>query len=199
MSRRVFLFDLDGTITVGESLAAVADAFGIGEVGRMTREAVEGTGDYCLNLRRRVEMLGALQQDSVAEVIGRMELRQELVDWIRRHSDCCAVATSNLDCWTARLRERIPCEWFTSVSVAEVGSVALGCQIDKLAVVDDFRSRGYEVVFIGDGANDCAALSGADYAIGIGFDGDPVEAVAEVSDYIATSQRELIAVLDRLV
>ena len=197
----IFLFDLDGTLTVSETLPTIARHFSVGkDVETMTNEAVSGAVPFAESFARRVGMLGHLSVERVSELLAGVRLFDGPVAFIRRNTDKCFVVSSNLDCWCRSLAGRIGCEGFYSEAKVENDSVAdITSILCKEDVVAGFRQSGEKVVFIGDGDNDFEAMREADIAIVCAMTHTPTPRLRSVADYVVDSETELCDILERLL
>lgn len=197
----VFLFDLDGTLTVSETLPIIALHFSVGkEIESMTSEAVNGDVEFSDSFGRRVGMLGHLSVSQVSELLSGVKLFEGPVEFIQRNIDKCFVVSSNLDCWCRALAEKIGCDGFYSEALVEndavVGIESILC---KESVVARFRQSGEKVVFIGDGDNDYEAMREADIAIACAMTHTPTARLRTVADYVVDCETELCGILERLI
>lgn len=195
------LFDLDGTLTAEESVIAIVRAFGLDEsIVAATRSACVAGEDYRENFGRRVDALRSLPVNDVAGVVANLPLRCGLVDFVNRHADRCCIVSNNLDCWCSELLGKFRCAHHLSRAAVE-GDRLMGIAefADKPAMVRSLRNSGYRTVYVGDGANDLEAMRAADLAIAVGFAENPCPALADVADYTAHSETELLNILEKII
>lgn len=192
--KTVFVFDFDGTLTTRESLPMAATELGAGEdFETATRLAVAGSVDYRSNLQQRIIILSKYSDETVAGIVATVPLREKIVDWINKHYRNCLIVTSNTLEWTRLIREGIRCRWVSSTMRPEIKIV------DKVDIVTELKTHGYRVVYIGDGANDCAAMEQADIAIGIIYGDLICSGLADVSDYLPSDDDALVRLCDKLL
>ncbi len=163
-----FIFDLDGTLTKCETLPMIAGHFDLGpEIREITERTVNGEMDFKESFERRVSVLGKIPPKDVAELLASVEIYPGLLNFIQSHRESCTIATGNLDIWIGSLAEKIGCECYSSKGrINSLGAVEAGSILDKRAVVDKYHSKGFKVVFIGDGDNDAEAMEASDIALG---------------------------------
>ena len=159
MGKKVFLFDLDATVSKVEILPMLAEQVGLlDEMRELTEKTMRGELPFKSSFLSRVEMLE------------QTPLNEEIVKFIQEHKECCYIVTGNLDIWIRRLMKRIGLPmahcFCSSASVVEDRLVAVNSVIDKGLVVKQFI---LPVVAIGDGSNDAEMARLAE--VGIGFGG----------------------------
>ena len=193
-----FIFDLDGTITRQESLPLLADYFGVSDhMAVLTQQAVTGAVPFEQSLLQRVD---AFRDVSVAAISHRLETLdccEAIVRFIQEQPENCAIATANLDVWIDRLVARFGCSVFSSAAQVRDDRVDHVTHVlRKEDVVKRYQGLGEKVVFIGDGANDAAAMAQADFAIACGLVHPPAPDALAASDLAVSTEADLIAQLD---
>ena len=194
-----FLFDMDGTVTACETLPMIARRYGIlDEVEDLTREAVQGDVPFAESFERRVALLGRLPVDEVSHLVARAPLHERVANFIAAHREQCAIVTSNLDCWCDGLMAKLNCRSHCSSAVlADNRVAAIDSILNKEEVVDYYQAAGDNVVYIGDGHNDLAAMSRADLAIAVGLlPGTPAASLIKVARYVFSDEAALCRQLE---
>ncbi len=196
-----FIFDLDGTVTSQETLPLIAEFFGVQEeIKELTKATIAGNVPFIESFIRRVHILGKLPVDKVADLLGTVSLYSKVVDFIHAHEDDCIIATGNLDCWVARLAERVSSRFYCSSGLLEDGRVAkLTSILKKEKVVAYYKNMGATTVFIGDGNNDIEAMRLADISIATGLTHWPAPGVLSIADYLVFSEDALCRQLNQLL
>lgn len=196
--KKVFLFDLDSTITREEILPTIAEEIGKGEEMRfLTESAMMGDMPFEESFRARVKILSDIPVSKVVSRVKKIKLNSRLVDFIKKNRDICYVVTGNLDIWIDGLMTDLNMEDRVFCSQASVKD-------DKISKIENILKKeesvekfdGIKVVAIGDGSNDYAFLKKAD--IGIGFGG--VRKIApnllEVCNYAVYTEEKLCELLE---
>ena len=147
MNHRVFLFDLDATVTKEEILPALSAQVGLTrEISELTEKTMRGELPFKSSFLARVEMLRSIPVSKVAEIV------------------------SNLDVWIARLMKKIGLPMShclcSTASAQDDRLIRVNSVVDKGRVVEQFVRP---VVAVGDGSNDAEMVRLAE--IGIGFGG----------------------------
>ena len=170
MNNRVFLFDLDATVTKEEILPALAEQVGLlEEMQEMTEKTMRGESPFQSSFLARVEMLKTIRVSRVAEIVEKTPLNEELVQFIHAHASRCYIVTGNIDVWIEELIKRIGLPmshcYCSSASVSDDYIVSVNSVVDKEKIVKQFV---VPVVAVGDGSNDAEMVRLADVGIGYG-------------------------------
>lgn len=170
MNNRVFLFDLDATVTKEEILPALAEQVGLLEGMReMTEKTMRGEIPFQSSFLARVEMLKTIPVSRVAEIVEKTPLNEELVQFIRTHASRCYIVTGNIDVWIEKLIKRIGLPmshcYCSSASVSDDYITSVNSVVNKEKIAKQFV---VPVVAVGDGSNDAEMVRLADVGIGYG-------------------------------
>lgn len=168
-------------------------------IADMTKVSSVSEVDYEKNLRKRIEMLKEITIEDFVSSVPESLLRTEVVGFIRENADICEIVSCNLDCWCRSITSElgVPCH-FSKAVVDDGHVIAVDYIMDKRSLVAHYKSLGYRVVFVGDSVNDFAAMNEADFAVLLD-NGYLHKDVVGGSFYMATSDKELIAMLDRYI
>lgn len=169
-NNRVFLFDLDATVTKEEILPALAEQVGLlEEMREMTEKTMRGEIPFQSSFLARVEMLKTIPVSRVAEIVEKTPLNEELVQFIRTHASRCYIVTGNIDVWIEKLIKRIGLPmshcYCSSASVSDDYIISVNSVVDKEKIAKQFV---VPVVAVGDGSNDAEMVRLADVGIGYG-------------------------------
>lgn len=170
MSNRVFLFDLDATVTKAEILPSLAEQVGLlSEMQEMTEKTMRGEIPFQSSFLARVEMLKSIPVSRVAEIVEKTPLNEELVRFIETHKNRCYIVTGNIDVWIERLIQRIGLPmshcYCSTASVVDDGIISVNSVADKEKIAKQFV---VPIVAVGDGSNDAEMIRLADVGIGYG-------------------------------
>jgi phosphoserine phosphatase len=181
-SKRVVVFDMDGTLVAGETLDILAVRAGVGaEVAPITREAMEGRIEFGESLRRRVALLRGLPESVLHEVARGLELSpgaEEALRVLKRLGYRLAVVSGGVSVIVEALRERLDLDYAfgNTLEVEEGMLTGRVCEpiLDgpgKARVLAEIAAKEgvslEQVVGVGDGANDIPMLQAA--GLGIAF------------------------------
>lgn len=199
MTDRLFLFDLDSTITRAEILPTIAERFSCG--GRM-RELTEAAMSSALPFResflQRVELLKDIPVSRINEEIANIPLNGKVVEFMRENASRCFIVTGNLDVWISGLVERIGVTGNVFCSRALTDGdrlVSVMSVMDKGLVVNQLNG---EFVAVGDGSNDAEMVSRADVGIAYGGVRSIAPVLLDVCDYAIYEEDRLCQLLRRL-
>lgn len=170
MNNRVFLFDLDATVTRAELLPTLAEQVGLlSEMREMTEKTMRGEIPFQSSFLARVEMLKSIPVSRVAEIVEKTPLNEELVRFIETHKNRCYIVTGNIDVWIERLIQRIGLPmshcYCSTASVVDDRIVSVNSVADKEKIAKQFV---VPIVAVGDGSNDAEMIRLADVGIGYG-------------------------------
>lgn len=170
MNNRVFLFDLDATVTKEEILPTLAEQVGLlEEMREMTEKTMRGEIPFQSSFLARVEMLKTIPVNRVAEIVEKTPLNEELVQFIRTHASRCYIVTGNIDIWIEKLIKRIGLPmshcYCSSASVSDDYIISVNSVVDKEKIAKQFV---VPIVAVGDGSNDAEMVRLADVGIGYG-------------------------------
>ena len=88
MSRYIFLFDLDSTVTKQEILPTISKRLGIYErMSELTESTMRGEIPFKQSFLQRVELLKDVPVSEVNEMVSRIQLNNHLVDSIQKNHD----------------------------------------------------------------------------------------------------------------
>jgi len=196
-----FIFDLDGTVTKLETLPLISKHFQIqNEIDELTKQTVQGNIPFVESFIRRVYILGKLPIDEVENLLEQVPLYSEVVKFIKEHSEDCAIATGNLECWIGKLAKKIGCCCYCSDGEIQNNRVKKLTRIlRKENLVERYKSEGEKVVFIGDGNNDVEAMRLADISIASGITHMPARSVLSIADYLVLNEESLCRQLNQLL
>ncbi|MFT3806899.1 HAD-IB family phosphatase [Arenimonas sp.] len=195
-----FIFDLDGTISRHETLPIMAARFGIQDrIDALTEETIRGNVPFIESFIRRVGILGQYPVSEMNRLLADVELFAGVIEFIRRNSADCIIATGNLRPWIEGLCRRIDCQVCCSeATIVDDRVTKLTSILRKEDIVRHWQSQGETVVFIGDGNNDAEAMRQADVAVATGLVHWPARSVLDVADFAVFDESALLRLLEQL-
>jgi len=200
MSRYIFLFDLDSTVTREEILPTISKRLGIFEkMSLLTESTMKGEIPFKQSFLQRAALLKDIPVSDVCRLVREIRLNEKVVDFIRNHKERCYIVTGNLDVWIQGLIEKIGMESHTFCSSAFVKDDYLQDVIsivDKNAVVSQMI---LPFVAVGDGNNDAEMIEAAEIGIGYGGVRDVAPSVLDCASHAVYSEERLVEFLQRLV
>lgn len=200
MSKYIFLFDLDSTITKQEILPTIAKEVGNYERMReITECTMRGEIPFKSSFLKRVELLKEVPIDKVQNIVEKIELNEKLVEFIRRNKERTYIVTGNLDVWIEKLINKIGIGNNIFCSKALVSNNRLEevfSIVDKNAVINQMV---LPYVAVGDGNNDAEMIDAAEVGIGYGGVRPVAEAVLECATHVAYNEDTLVELLNKLL
>lgn len=200
MSRYVFLFDLDSTVTKQEILPTIARELGIYEqMCALTEKTMQGEVPFKQSFLQRVELLRDIPVSEVCEMVENIQLNEKLVEFIKRNHDRCYIVTGNLDVWIEGLIKKIGMEKNVFCSKALVQNDYIQdvfSIIDKNAVISQMI---LPFVAVGDGNNDAEMIEAAEIGIGYGGVRDIASSVLACASHAVYEEERLVDFLERLL
>ena len=197
--KTIFAFDLDGTITLKETLPELAKDLGrADEFAAITQKTVAGLIPFAESFAERVNILREVPLKRAREIMAAIPLNCDIAAFITAHSDICAVVTGNIDLWAAPVVAKLNCPLYSSTGFIDSdGKVRLKSIIDKAQIVRRLAATPARVVAVGDGAGDIAMLKAADFAIAYAGIHTPPPALAKTADCIVDDGKELRDILEK--
>lgn len=199
MSRYIFLFDLDSTITRQEILPTIARGVGVYEqMSKLTESSMRGEIPFKQSFLQRVELLKQVPVSQVQDIVAHIDLNERLVDFIKQYKNRSYIVTGNLDVWIDRLIEKLGMEKnvFCSKALLEGDYVQDVFNIvDKDAVI---RQMLLPYVAVGDGNNDAEMIEAAEVGIGYGGVRPVAPSVLECATHVAYQEDKLVDFLSKL-
>lgn len=200
MSRYIFLFDLDSTVTRQEILPTISKELGLYEkMSSLTESAMRGEIPFKQSFLQRVDLLKDISVSEVRRMIGEIALNERLADFIRRNQDRCHIVTGNLDVWIEELIKKLGMERNTFSSKAIVREDHIS---DVFSIVDKNMVISQMVlpfVAVGDGNNDAEMIEAADVGIGYGGVRTIAPAVLACASHVVYDEERLVDFLERLL
>lgn len=200
MSRYIFLFDLDSTITREEILPTIAKRAGVFEqMSALTESSMRGELPFKQSFLQRVDLLRGISIPEVQEIVANIELNEKLVNFIEANKKRSYIVTGNLDVWIDGLINKIGMEKnvFCSKALLDGNYVQ-----DVFNIVDkDTVIRQFVLPFVavGDGNNDAEMIEAAEVGIGYGGVRPIAPSVLECATHAVYEEDKLVDFLNKLV
>lgn len=200
MSRYIFLFDLDSTVTRQEILPTIAGQTGVYEqMKELTESSMRGEVPFKQSFLQRVGLLKAVPVPQIREIVSNIELNEPLVDFIQANKSRSYIVTGNLDVWIEGLIEKLGMEKnvFCSKALLDGDYIEDVFNIvDKDAVI---RQMVLPFVAVGDGNNDAEMIEAAEVGIGYGGVRPVAASVLECATHVVYQEDKLVDFLNKLL
>ena len=200
MPNRAFCFDFSGTITKEEIVPALGKELGIFEEIQMLTEATSNGEIPPLNsFSLRFNLIKDLDLYKSQEIISNIELNQKILEFIKKNSENSFIITSALDVWIKKLKNRIPCKFFSSIAKLENDKiVGIGNFLNKAEAINQISSEFDEIIAIGGDMGDVEMFQVADRSIAFLKSHKPIQSLIEESDFVTFSEEGLCNILNTL-
>ena len=200
MSRYIFLFDLDSTVTRQEILPTIAGQTGVYEqMKELTESSMRGEVPFKQSFLQRVGLLKEVPVPQIREIVSNIELNERLVDFIQANKSRSYIVTGNLDVWIEGLIEKLGMEKNVFCSRALLDGdyiVDVFNIVDKDAVI---RQMVLPFVAVGDGNNDAEMIEAAEVGIGYGGVRPVAASVLECATHVVYQEDKLVDFLNKLL
>ena len=199
--KTIFLFDLDSTVTKAEILPTIAESIGKGgEMRELTEKTMMGDLPFQESFSSRVKLLSRIPVAEVSEMVAGIPVSEEIVTFLKEHTNNCFIVTSNLDVWIDGLMKKIGMKnnCYCSEAIVENGEIrGIKKILAKESVQDKLTARA-KIVAVGDGSNDFEMIRKADIGISYGGVRNIAPSLVEVSDYSFYDEKKLCSFLRRI-
>ena len=184
--KRLFLADMDATMTRNESLDDLADVAGIGaEIAAITVRAMRGEIEFKAALAERVALLAGLPESALAEAYARVNLTPggaTLVRTMKAHGAYAALVSGGFRYFTSRVAAACGFDEERANQLEIINGKLTGHVLDpildrnaKREALEELAAKhgiGLEqTLAVGDGANDVDMVVAA--GLGVAFHGKP--------------------------
>tara|TARA_A100001011_G_C14279833_1_gene831067 strand:+ start:403 stop:987 length:585 start_codon:yes stop_codon:yes gene_type:complete len=193
--KKIYFFDLDGTVTNEEILPKIAERFNFKKkMVKLTRAAMNGDVSFESSFRYRHKLLSKFNLGDITKVVNKVSLNKKIVNFINQNPNQCKIITGNLDKWILPIKAKIKCEFFTSISSSE--GINLKYIMNKGEILKKFKNN--RRIFIGDGYNDVTAFRNCEIKIAFGKIHSPPDILLNMSDYYLMDETKLCLLLEQL-
>jgi len=197
-----FIFNLDWSVTLKETLFLIIKNFGVQKEGKrnnLVKEKIQDNVLFIEDFIRQVHIIRKLPVTDVAKLLEKVALHSKVYAFIQAHKKDCIIVTENLDCWVEKLANRIDCQCYASKAKVEKNKVVSIVEVlRKEEIVKKYQSLGERVIFIGGDNNDMEAMRIADVAIGAGLRHHLANSVVSFTDYLIFDEKAICRQLNQL-
>lgn len=195
--KKIYLFDLDSTVTKEEILPKISKKLNKeNEMRNLTEMTMMGKIDFAKSFKMRVDMLSCVSIDEVASEVSKIAINEGILEFIANNKENCYIITSNLDVWIFDLMKKIGMEnnFFSSkAKILNNSIIGIDHILSKEEIVKEFCEF---TVAIGDGSNDKNMLLRANVGIAFGGVRDVAPSLLEVCDYAVYNEAQLCNLLN---
>ena len=198
--KKIYCFDLDGTITSQELLPLMAAELDLyEEISALTQATINGLIPFEQSFKLRCKLLSDVPTKKVQEVADKVKLNESIVQFVRENKDNSYVITGNIYEWIQPIVNKLGCKIFCSEGKFKDGKLSgLEKIIDKGEVIKGLRENGKSIISIGDGMGDVLMFQESDLSIAYGGVHEPIETLMKVSNYLVYDEDSLCRLLNTL-
>lgn len=196
----IYAFDLDGTVTLDETLPLLANELGLSdEMSLLTKLTLDGQIAFDKSFKLRYHILKSIPIQSIQNIMRKVRFDPAISKFIEEHSSSCTIVTGNLDIWIRPILEKLKCRCYSSTSsIDEKGVPILEDILDKGEAIRDLRKKGFKVIAIGESFNDVPMFEESNVSIAYGGVHRPVNTAIAISDYVVMEGNALCRLLKML-
>lgn len=197
---KIFAFDLDGTVTLDETLPLLAQELGLSEeMSLLTRLTLDGQIAFEKSFKLRYHILKSIPIQRIQDIMDKVRFNPAICRFIMDNPAVCAIVTGNLDIWIRPIMEKLRCRCYSSTSVIGAdGLPLLTSVLDKGEAIRNLRQKASKVIAIGESFNDIPMFEEANISIAYGGVHKPVNAAIAISDYVVLEGDALCRLLKML-
>ena len=201
MFNRAFCFDLSGTVTKEEIVPALGNEIGIfDEIQMLTEATSNGEILPLYSFLLRFNLIKDIDLLKSQEIILNIELNQKILEFIKSNTENSFVITSAPDIWIKKLKNKIPCKFFSSIAKLENDKVVgIDNFLSKAEAINQISSEFNEIIAIGGDMGDVEMFQVADRSIAFLKSHKPIQSLIEESDFVTFSEEGLCNILNTLL
>ena len=198
--KKIYCFDLDGTITSQELVPLMAAELDLyEEISALTQATINGLIPFEQSFKLRCKLLSDVPIKKVQEVADKVKLNKSIVQFIRENKDNSYVITGNIYEWIKPIIDKLGCKIFCSEGKFKNGRLSgLEKILDKGKVIKELRGNGKSIISVGDGMGDVLMFQESDLSIAYGGVHEPIETLMKVSNYLVYDEDSLCRLLNTL-
>ena len=193
--KKIYAFDLDGTVTTVETLPLLAAELGLSkEIKFLTALTLDGSIPFEMSFQIRYRILKRIPVERIQKIMSTVPLDGAIENFIRDNKTDCAIVTGNLDRWIEPIARRLGCEIYSST----IGSDGRLMILDKGKTIRRLKKNADRVISIGESFNDVSMMRAADVSIAYAGVHRPVGAALSAADYVTFDGETLCRLLKAL-
>lgn len=201
--KKIFLIDLDSTITKGEILPNIARKIGKeDEMRKLTEACMTQDIPFEDGFRKRMKIVQDIPVSSINKTILDIPLNEKLVDFIKKNKENCFIVSGSVNILISELMEKLDMadHYYSSKATVKDDKIVSIDTVIKKEKIAQFYKRNSEskVITIGDGSNDAKMAEVADIAIAFGGVRQIAPSLLKVSDYAVYNENELCDLLKNI-
>jgi len=198
--KKIYCFDLDGTVTSQELLPLMAAELDLyEEISALTQATINGLIPFERSFKLRCKLLSDVPVKKVQEVADKVKLNESIAQFIRENKDNSYIITGNIYEWIKPIIGKLGCKIFCSKGKFSDGKLnGLEKIIDKGEVIKGLKGRDKSIISVGDGMGDVLMFEESDLSIAFGGVHEPIVSLMKVSNYLVYDEDSLCRLLNTL-
>jgi HAD superfamily phosphoserine phosphatase-like hydrolase len=200
MMKKIYCFDLDGTVTAQEMLPLISAEVGLyDEISALTQATINGVIPFERSFKLRCKLLSDVPIKKVQEIAENIKMNESIAQFVRENKENSYLITGNIYEWVKPIIEKLGCKSFCSVGEFNNGKLS-GVRriVDKGEVIKGLRRNCEFVTSVGDGMGDVSMFQESDLSIAFGGVHEPIETLLKVSNYLVYDEVSLCRLLNTL-
>lgn len=198
--KKIYCFDLDGTVTAQEILPIIAAELDLfEEISTLTNATISGLIPFESSFKLRCKLLSDVPVEKVQEIADKIKLNETIAQFLKENKDNSYIVTGNIYEWIKPIVEKLGCKIFCSKGKFHNGKLAgLEKIIDKGEVIRGLKRSGRSIISIGDGMGDVLMFQESDLSVAFGGVHEPIETLMKISNYLVYDEDSLCRLLNTL-
>jgi phosphoserine phosphatase len=198
--KKIYCFDLDGTVTGQELLPLLAKEIGIyDKILSLTNDTINGLIPFEQSFKLRCKLLSSIPLKKIQEISNKVNFNESIVKFIKENKDNSFIITGNIYEWVKPIVDKIGCKIFCSEARFENDKfIRLEKIINKGEVIKKLKETNKSIISVGDGMGDVLMFQESDISIAYGGVHDPIQTLVKSSNYLVYNEKSLCRLLNTL-
>ena len=200
MNKKIYCFDLDGTITSQEILPLIASELDLyEEISTLTQATISGLIPFESSFKLRCKLLSDIPISQIQKITKKVKLNKSIQNFIIKNKENCFIITGNIYEWIEPIIHKLGCKVFCSKAKFKDNKLEKLVEIiAKEKIINKLKKKNNTIISIGDGMGDVTMFQRADISIAFGGVHEPIQTLVKNSDYITYDGDSLCRLLNTL-
>ena len=201
--KKIYLFDLDSTITKGEILPTIAKKIGKeDEMQELTEQCMIEDIPFKDGLKKRMRIVENIPVSEINNIILEIPLNDKLMNFITEHKEDCYIVSGSVDTYIEKfmIKYNMQDHFYSSKATVENNKIKdIVSVVDKGNIAQEFKNNSdCKIIAVGDGSNDVDMVKAADVGIAFGGVRKIAPSLLKAADYATYSEEELCDLLNNI-